>query len=774
MIAGDFNEILNNSEKQGGRPRPVWQIRRFREALTLADVYDLGFDGGPFTWCNRHQEPDTIYERLDRACADPEWRSKFPNTVVKHIPIFSFDHSVLLINTKNNNTSARPKHKPFCFEATWASSPECEHVVREGWTSGQGLHQFPLLSKQKGCVARLKDWSRKGSASFKNRKCTGNNGVRFIGSAMGIETHHIFITEPVFGGGQMVSTGFEIVTGGRFGEGDGGNPRRVTEHMRQELLQPYTTEEVSKALSQMASLKSPGPDGIPPFIFQKYWHIVRNDVISSTLSFLNNLILPPELNHTHISLIPKCKKPETLTQFRSISVCNVAYKIASKTIANRLKPFLDSISPCQVAFVPDRLITDNLLLAFEVNHFLRTKRWGEKGHMALRLDISKAYDKRGLRHGDPLSPYLFLLCTETFSALLQKDERCGRLQGVAVCRQAPRVSHFLFADDTLIFCQATIDAALCILEGSLQIRVEARHNLYLGLPSVMGKSPRSVFQSIRDRIWNRICGWNERSFSQAGKEVLIKAVAQAIPTASWIDPWIPRPFSFRVLSRLSETDPNLLVSDLIDATAKEWNQAIIRDLFCPEDVEAILSIPLSSIGGEDFFVGTTLPPQASTVSVRIDTKVISRRWSPPGFGEIKLNFDGAVFGSSSKIGLGIIARNSDGVSVGRKSARRKGLPAPEMVEATAAREAILLAGRFGWRRIVLEGDCANLYFKLVSYQLDCSALGIITRDVKSLASAFDSCSFSLVRRSGNQVAHRLARQATTLASEGTSFPPFAF
>lgn len=109
---------------------------------------------------------------------------------------------------------------------------------------------------------------------------------------------------------------------------------------------------------------------------------------------LNDMILPSELNHTHIVLILKCKKLETLTQFRSINLCNVAYKIASKTIANRLKSILDAIIfPSQPASVLGRLLTDNVLLAFKVNHYLNTKRRAKKRHISLKLDISKAYHK---------------------------------------------------------------------------------------------------------------------------------------------------------------------------------------------------------------------------------------------------------------------------------------------------------------------------------------------------------------------------------------------
>ncbi|KAL0373090.1 UNVERIFIED_CONTAM: hypothetical protein Scaly_0990600 [Sesamum calycinum] len=147
------------------------------------------------------------------------------------------------------------------------------------------------------------------------------------------------------------------------------------------------------------------------------------------------------------------------------------------------------------------------------------------------------------------------------------------------------------------------------------------------------------------------------------------------------------------------------------------------------------------------------------------------RWSPPERSVVKLNFDGATFASSSEFGLGVIARNSFGECIGWKAVRKQGLHKPEMVEAFAAREAILLACRFGWKEIFLEGDCATLHFKLSSSQSDCSDSGTIIRDIKSLASVFDSCSFSLIRRTGNKAAHCLARQAASLASEGDCLPP---
>lgn len=131
-----------------------------------------------------------------------------------------------------------------------------------------------------------------------------------------------------------------------------------------------------------------------PGFFQKHWSIVGNDVVKMVMTFFNEGVLLEGLNETNLVFIPKKKNPSKVSDLRPISLCNVLIKIITKVMANRMKILLAVVvSETQSAFVPGRLISDNILLSNEVMHYLKIKRYGKDRYMAIKLDMSKAYDR---------------------------------------------------------------------------------------------------------------------------------------------------------------------------------------------------------------------------------------------------------------------------------------------------------------------------------------------------------------------------------------------
>jgi hypothetical protein len=387
---------------------------------------------------------------------------------------------------------------------------------------------------------------------------------------------------------------------------------RVTNEMNENLQRPYTAGEVKKALFSIGDMKAPGGDGLHALFFKKCWHVLGESLTMEVLEAINQKSIPQGWNDKVIVLIPKVETLENISQYRPINLCNVLYKVISKMIAARLKLILDEvISQVQSAFVPGRLITDNILLAYECMHKIKNKKMGKEGLCAVKLDMHKAYDRvewvfldrmltrlgfdrgfvdlllacvnsfkyrvryndqeteeftptRGLRQGDPLSPYLFLICAEGLSSALAHREEVRGIQGIRVCRNAPSVSHLLFADDSLIplkanltnatslrqvldqYCASSgqlVSEAKCSIFFSPNLEVDVKAQIcqqlnimtkaisekYLGLPAMVGLDRTDSFIYLLERIIERLKGWKERFLSMGGKDILLKAIIQAIP-----------------------------------------------------------------------------------------------------------------------------------------------------------------------------------------------------------------------------------------------------
>lgn len=171
-------------------------------------------------------------------------------------------------------------------------------------------------------------------------------------------------------------------------------PAGISAEQNADLLEEITQEEVRRALFDINPNKCLGPDGMSGFFYQQFWDAVGPELTQMVQNFFQNGVMEDDMNLTNICLIPKKLKPTSLPEFRPISLCNVVFKVISKILAKRLKITLPSmISDSQAAFVEGRLISDNILVAHEMLHALNSRNKCAEEYIALKTEISKAYDR---------------------------------------------------------------------------------------------------------------------------------------------------------------------------------------------------------------------------------------------------------------------------------------------------------------------------------------------------------------------------------------------
>ncbi|KAL0439808.1 UNVERIFIED_CONTAM: LINE-1 retrotransposable element O protein [Sesamum latifolium] len=381
----------------------------------------------------------------------------------------------------------------------------------------------------------------------------------------------------------------------------------ITDEEARTLTAPVTRAEIKQAFFDIDEDKAPGPDGYSAGFYKAAWPVIGDEIMTAVEEFFANGRLLKQVNATLLALIPKVQSPTTVADFRPISCCNVLYKAITKILILRLRPLLSRlVSPTQNAFIPGRLISDNILLAQEL--FAGYNQQRTPPRCAMKVDLRKAYDTvewdfliatlqlfgfpnsfikwieecvttssfsvclngsvhgffggaRGLRQGDPMSPYLFVLVMEVLSMILQQlIEQDEEFTFHWKCRDIG-LFQLSFADDLLLFSSAD-ESSVGLFQRGLQIfaglsglcanpaksqliisksahhhRDRLLHLLgfqegtlpvrYLGLPLISSRLTYSDCQPLLHKIEKRISTWVGVSLTFAARVQLIKSVLMA-------------------------------------------------------------------------------------------------------------------------------------------------------------------------------------------------------------------------------------------------------
>ncbi|GKD88982.1 RNA-directed DNA polymerase, eukaryota [Tanacetum coccineum] len=332
-------------------------------------------------------------------------------------------------------------------------------------------------------------------------------------------------------------------------------------------------EEIKEVVWDCGSDKLPGLDRFTFGFIKRYWNLVKNAIFAAISEFFNKGDIPIGFNDSFITLIPKTESPLVVNDFRPISLIEILYKIIAKIISCRIALIIDDIvDPVQSAFIKNRHILDGPMILNEVVHTLKRKK---KKAMIFKVDIVKAYDtlingsptmefhlERGLRQGDPLAPFLFILAMEGFHIAMEDAIEAKKFIGINIGDIC--LSHLIYADDVIVLGEWSqfnlvniLDIFNCIyLALGLQISVmksklygigatEAELNhlaglagckgeklllVYLGLPIGVNMSRVSSWQPVIDKFTKRLSKWRANCLSVGGHSILILAVLGSLPT----------------------------------------------------------------------------------------------------------------------------------------------------------------------------------------------------------------------------------------------------
>lgn len=374
------------------------------------------------------------------------------------------------------------------------------------------------------------------------------------------------------------------------------------------LEEPVSLKEVKASIFGLGGEKAPGPGGFQAFFYQFFWDVIGGELVEVFEESRSGEFILKEFNCTLVALIPKKAKPAGFDEFCLISLCNIIYKIITKVATNRLKLILDKLISCeQSSFTPGRNIVDGVIVAHEeIDIAMNIK----KRRMILKLDIRKAYNRvdrsflvavlvrfgfskswikwissmilkfstsvlvngspqgffptsQGIRKGDPISPFLFILMVEVLGQSISRNIFWGMWKGIEIARGVDSTTHSQFADDTCLFGVASMHEATVMkkvldtyswatrqeinwdksemfffhtevasqreIARLFRIKIGQLPRKFLGMPLFFGVGKAKIWKGLLDGCKAKMEGWKSTWLSLVGRLLMLKTVVSAIP-----------------------------------------------------------------------------------------------------------------------------------------------------------------------------------------------------------------------------------------------------
>uniref|UniRef100_A0A2N9F8F6 RNase H type-1 domain-containing protein n=1 Tax=Fagus sylvatica TaxID=28930 RepID=A0A2N9F8F6_FAGSY len=426
-----------------------------------------------------------IMQRLDRALANPEWRTLFPDALVSHLTHTDSDHCPILLSLHHNPNCPLPR--PFRFESFWLSHPEFPSIVDKAWA-------LPAVNLKKRILARMNGAQNALALNPTESLSRLERSLREeFSSILQIEEEFWALKSRVgwvvdgdrntkfFHTSTIIRRRFNKIVRLQNNVGEWlESSDLIKQHIQSSFIDLFASSHIS-------SIPTICPSSLAPQVLMEESGaltapITLSDEVSHTFQSGK---MPEYLNSTLIALIPKCRGLETIGQYRPISLCNTIYKVVTKIIVNRVRPLLDKlVSPYQTAFVPGRRGVDNVIIAQELIHSLYKKQ-GREGQFILKLDLEKAYDRLEwsfirevlLFFNFPIALVnLILDCVSSSSISIifnggqmevfkpSRGISNKRWKPIKASRSGPDFSHLFFADDLLLCSEASVECCHVISE----------------------------------------------------------------------------------------------------------------------------------------------------------------------------------------------------------------------------------------------------------------------------------------------------------------------